>query len=385
VDRAILTAGFLLVKETAKHCFTKPAYPMFKELYQQLRNENGLCISIIIPTERGFQDQRKTEAELREARREAERVLRERGLDNGAVEGYLLKYDRLLQDMNGDTTRDGLGFFIGENVAERIDFPFSVDRQVVVDDSFEVRDLVDGMGRIDDYYVLTLSQRASKIFHGQGDRLTNITPQADGAEEVLDDPAQSWNFEAQNSDQELFHAYLQHIDKLLGEHLNERKLPVILGGPESTVKYFQNHSRNQDWLKGSVFGAFDQLSIPQMQEALAPVLESIRADKARERKDAMQEAIGYERYAAGLQAVWPAAQEGRVMQLLVERGYSCPAYTDELNYELHLEAPRGKESKRMEDAVDDLIELVLSRNGEVFFLDAGELNDHQQVAAILRY
>jgi hypothetical protein len=38
-----------------------------------------------------------------------------------------------------------------------------------------------------------------------------------------------------------------------------------------------------------------------------------------------------------------------------------------------------------EDAVDDLIEMVINKGGNVIFTEDGKLEDHQQLAAITRY
>jgi hypothetical protein len=39
----------------------------------------------------------------------------------------------------------------------------------------------------------------------------------------------------------------------------------------------------------------------------------------------------------------------------------------------------------MQDAVDEIIEAILLKNGKVVFMDNGTLEEYQQVALILRY
>ena len=53
-------------------------------------------------------------------------------------------------------------------------------------------------------------------------------------------------------------------------------------------------------------------------------------------------------------------------------------------YCLYLRPPQ-KPHKVLADAVDDVIEMVLEKNGQIFFVDNGMLKDYQRVALITRY
>jgi inosine-uridine nucleoside N-ribohydrolase len=39
----------------------------------------------------------------------------------------------------------------------------------------------------------------------------------------------------------------------------------------------------------------------------------------------------------------------------------------------------------MDDAVDEIIEMVMSKQGQVVFVDNGSLDAHQRIALVLRY
>jgi hypothetical protein len=51
---------------------------------------------------------------------------------------------------------------------------------------------------------------------------------------------------------------------------------------------------------------------------------------------------------------------------------------------IDVEAPNPKPA-HLDDAVDELIELVIDKGGEVVFVNEGALDDYDQVALILRY
>jgi hypothetical protein len=88
-------------------------------------------------------------------------------------------------------------------------------------------------------------------------------------------------------------------------------------------------------------------------------------------------------YAGGIHEVWALANDGRIDTLVVESGFTFPARIDE-NNQLHpADDPRAPDVN--DDIVDDTMEIVLQRGGAVVIVDDQALDDHERVAAILRY
>jgi hypothetical protein len=69
--------------------------------------------------------------------------------------------------------------------------------------------------------------------------------------------------------------------------------------------------------------------------------------------------------------------------LLVESGFEYPADLSPERDRLLPYSGRGPAALR--DAVDEIIERVISDGGDVFFYDPGVLDLHQQIAGVLRY
>jgi hypothetical protein len=113
----------------------------------------------------------------------------------------------------------------------------------------------------------------------------------------------------------------------------------------------------------------------------------IKAELARRKEKALEEleaAVGAQRYASGMGEVWRLAQEGRGDILLVEEDFHYPGRVDSSG--LHLTAEEDpREPGVFDDAVDELIQAVLAKNGRIVFVDNGTLQAHQRVALILRY
>jgi hypothetical protein len=98
----------------------------------------------------------------------------------------------------------------------------------------------------------------------------------------------------------------------------------------------------------------------------------------------LEEAVGVHRYAAGMGECWHLAQEGRAKMLLVEEDFHYPARLDASGQHL-IPVAEAELPGVLDDAVDDLIEAVLTKGGRVVFEEPGRLAHYQQVAMITRY
>ena len=77
------------------------------------------------------------------------------------------------------------------------------------------------------------------------------------------------------------------------------------------------------------------------------------------------------------------ANDGRGKVLLVEKNYHVPAVVTENGGLEVVKEPGGTDV--MDDAVDEIIETVLLKGGEVELMDDDELSNHRKIALILRY
>ncbi|MFZ4635327.1 MAG: hypothetical protein ACOYNO_14070 [Saprospiraceae bacterium] len=354
---------------------------MYQTILRQLldQTDDTWCVSIILPTAKGFQDHKMTDATLKGAFREAEKALSDKGAEKHTIQQLMEKLDGLAEGVDFASSEEGLGFFVNDQLAEKVDFSFPVDHKVVVDTSFEVRDLVYGAGTLEEYFVLMLNRHESKLYYALGKKMWDVGKHHADLKDLYVDA--EWIFDKGNGDNDAFHTYLRQMDKNLGQYLNHRKLPVVVGGPEEAVQYFFNQSRHAEQLKGRIHGSFDAEPDAKLHEALEPILKSIRNAHAEGMKARLAEAEGHHKASQGVGNVWPLAMEGRVESLLVERGHRQTAYVH--NNELHIDAPTDGAYVLVEDAVDDLIEMVLKTHGQVFFLPMGTFEP--KVAALLRY
>jgi hypothetical protein len=341
--------------------------------------------------------------------------------DEQALETIKSKLSSIAKNMKFEEAGKSLGIFVSPEHEEVMSLPFQVDRNVFIGDNFQIRDLVKARNRLDEYVVLVLSEKKVLTLRGAATRLSVIdipdmpsdksdtgfiagnaldtdeivtdqvdtsierdTPSLDAAGDQRAHPDQSYIWGVRND--EKTRPFMVRVDNALGKYLTEEGLRVVLIGVERTLGHYKKFSKYADKVLGEVHGNYDFAPAPALAELAWPVVQQ----KLQEEKDDLLkelEDIGRNFYVGGLVAVWHAAYEGRIRTLLVEENYQTRAVAEDDGYNLILDAPDNYNGsgKVMEDAVDDLIELVISRAGQVVFVNDGELEKHQQVAAICRY
>lgn len=94
--------------------------------------------------------------------------------------------------------------------------------------------------------------------------------------------------------------------------------------------------------------------------------------------------MGTSKHATGIQAVWNAAQEGRVHELLVEQDFTVFGRVDKEDpFNIMI---TEQKSEGAHDLVNELIEIVMKKgDGTVTFCPPNSLKNYDHVAAVLRY
>jgi hypothetical protein len=148
--------------------------------------------------------------------------------------------------------------------------------------------------------------------------------------------------------------------------------------------FFSEVSRHADLIIATLEGSYDRAPAHELAERIWPLAQDGFAARRQRLLEDLEEAVGAHRYAAGMGECWHLAQEGRAETLLVEEDFHYPARLDASGQHL---IPAGDATAPgvLDDAVDDLIEVVLHKGGRVVFEDPGRLERYQQVAMITRY
>ena len=368
--------------------------PDFRALYSEC---GKICVSIIVPTHKLSPERQSDKLVLSKAVDEAKKQLNNHfGVyhTDPVVDGL----DELFNMVDFDHNEEGIGLFVSESRKLMVKFPFPVKERIIVSNRFEIRDLLVAERYNTPFLVLSLNEQEARLYQG---KMAIIREIKDGffPAKYIDDyeynPPGKVNFfsgssvvqqyEKDKSAQVAIHIkkFLQGVDEKLTPYL--AVIPdMILMAPKKELAWYSSITRHGDHLISTVHGNFQHTSLHEVEAACWTEMKQYLDLENKHEFDEFREKIGQKHAVFGLDEVWKSAREGRALRLLVEKDFMMTAFTDEQGYELQV-TPGAQSEKELPDAVDDLIRLVLDKNGGVCFTENDQLKDYDRIALITRY
>lgn len=289
-------------------------------------------------------------------------------------EEVLRALDETVARVLSEPTGKAIGVFVNSAMQEVVRLPIPVTDRVVIDPTFATRDLLRGLHRTPRHVVLLLAEREARLLDGVGDQLTpparSSFPMVAPEEPGTTKPAAVTSF-------------FRQVDQALGTHLRLHPAPLVLVGAERTLAQFQQLSRNTGRLAGKVTGSLTSAPLTELVPRIRPVLERYLFSRQREALELIEHRRSRHRVVDGVAAAWLAARAERPEMLAVEEGFVFPARISD-DGDFLAAAQDTDHPDVIDDAVDELIELVLQRGGWVAFVDDGALAEHDRVALTLR-
>ncbi len=179
--------------------------------------------------------------------------------------------------------------------------------------------------------------------------------------------------------------YLHDVDHELSEILKLNNVPVIICGVKKEIANFKTITKNNNSIIGSVEGNFDYASPTEILDKIEPVFKKNLKTKEDKILKSLDEAISKKTYSIGIKEVWKTAMEKNGRILIVEKDYRCPAKLGLDEYSLIPLKTIEDKIEVINDAVDDIIEIVLKNGGMVDFVENGALSDFQRIALVTYY
>jgi hypothetical protein len=341
------------------------------------------ALSILLPTHRTSPDNKQDPIQVKNLVKEASDRLSEE-FSARELEPLLKNLDELVNDIDYAYALDGLALFVAHDFAKKFYLPFTVPQRVIIDQTFATRDLVYGLHRAQRYWVILLSQNASRLLAGNGETLEEVNNkdfplqmEGPGATTVLPDSADSSYLDDRHR------RFFQSVDRAFTAYAEDDTLPIVLGGVIRQISFFQEVSQYTAQVAGTLTGNFDKATLSQLVPEVWPIVRGVREQQRVDALASLDAAMGEGKVVSAIEEVWRLAQDGRGKLLLVEKGYHIPAVVDESGGLQVVDEAGGTEV--MDDAVDEIIEAVLAKGGEVMLLDDNALTDHHRIALTLRY
>ncbi|MEQ8789318.1 MAG: hypothetical protein RIC55_23695 [Pirellulaceae bacterium] len=381
------------------------------DLQQLIDVQQSPCVSIYLPMHRTGREIREDALRYKNALKQAETALRDRGVRPGDVQEML----RPAQELAGSTDylqrqSDGLAIFAAAGDFRAYRVPLSFEEMVVVGERFHLKPtlpLLEGDGQ---FYLLALSQNAVRLFQGSKFSISEVTPDTlpTSLRDALniDQYVQSLQFyayrragkpEAGTGDV-MFHGqggaggevekndeirrFLQRVSAGLDDLLATSPRPLVFAGVEYLLPILRDTLKSSALLDEAVGGNPDELRGEKLHDEAWKIVRPMFQEQRRAKLDAYSQKLGTGYASNQLEEVLVATQQGAVDTLLLqERAHAWG----------HRDAERGRvelhDERRSGD--QDLLDLAavetLSNSGTVFTLAAEEMSGDSPIAALFRH
>ena len=271
----------------------------------------------------------------------------------------------LIDEQAGQPSTHALALFVSPDHAAAVRLGRAIDERVTIDDTFTTRDLVADLNRTALYRVITVSERTTRLFIGDRQRLVEQRDETWPLTRTNETTATTW---ARDVSQHLRVEDIAH------------PLPTVIAGVQRSIRKL---APDLTASIGVIPGNHDRTSATELHHAAWPlVTDWLRTDATRAMTQ-LDQARSSNRYAGGIHEIWALAHDGRIATLVVETDYTLPARIDANNQLQPAEDPDHPDVN--DDIIDDTIEIVLQHGGTAIIVSNGTLDQHQHIAAVLRY
>lgn len=345
------------------------------------------AVSIILPFDPKMSLKTEITHSLKVAVDKVERELKENyPSDIGAF--VLDKLKSVIANLNFGTHKKSVAIYVSPVFEKALYFDIPVEEKIIIDDSFEIRDIVSSKKQMREYLVLVISGKESKVYRGNGNSLVKIVSDGPGSvyDYVNDAPQRVANFSDITDRREIIlHKFLHHIDDALNIILNAYHLPVFVVGPEKVIGHFKRLSKHKNAVVEYIHGNYDSATTYELEALLQPYLVKWDELRQKELANVLERAAGSGKLADGIRNVWREAANAKGRLLLVEKDYMYTAQRGASKSVIYMPVKPYNKFSPVKDAVDDVIEKVLESGGDVEFVDKDFLKNYHHIALVQYY
>ena len=340
------------------------------------------CISILLPTAPdlllGETEQARSAALVQQA---IGRLELEMSPEEAAA--HAAPFDALIACIAGQRSGEALGFFVGPEGRAVYRVAMSFDERVVIDPTFATRDLARVLYLNPPYRVLVLGNATARLYIGIGQRLREVRSSElpiDRRVTAAQQDRKGHRLEAERSTKErqMQGAFIRKVAVAVSAHVESAGLPLIVLAPAAVASVVKKEPLLEP--VHVVSGSHERVAVSRLVELARPGLDAYLAHERQRALERLDVAVRQRRSALGVHHVWTSAKRGDIDTLIVDEAFRYPAWTT-LGGQSLVRAFTAEMPDVLDDAVDEIIEMVQRVDGSVIFVPAGTLGtDH--IAAI---
>lgn len=345
------------------------------------------CVSIIMPFEPKMSLRSELEYKLKLAMDRVENELLASYTEERSL-AVIRKLRPLIKNLDFNTHKRSIAIFVSPLVEKVFYLDIPVEEKIIIDESFEIRDLVYSKKEVHKYLVLVLSSKKTKIYLGNSNTFIRIVSNVPDhiAAYKNDIPERVANFSDPSDRKEvMLEKFLRHTDDGLSILLKAYPLPLFVMGTDRVIGHFKKITHNADRVLDYVHGNYEEAREEELHAVLEPKISDWKKIKQQDLLMQLDSAAGAKKLVSGIQNVWKEAMHKRGKLLIVEKNFIYPAHLGGDKDIIYREDYQSENAFYIKDAVDDVIEKILENGGDVEFVDANVLKDYRKIALILYY
>jgi hypothetical protein len=345
------------------------------------------AVSIILPFEPVMSLKTELAHQLKIIQEKVERELIKNYPADKAVP-VIVKLQNLIHHLNYNTRKKALAIFVSPVVEKVFYLDIEVNEKVIIDESFEIRDLIYNKKQIIQYLVFLVSAELSKMYLGNCSKFilikSNLPENLDDCETGLSE--RTGNFSDPEKLKEVrMDKFLHHLDQDLELILKAYPLPVFVLGTDKALGHFRNITRNEQSLVQFIPGNYLHTPESEIREIMAPYTRHWQEMKEKALLLQIQQAMSENKLEYGIRQVWKAASQKRGRLLLVEKNFIYPAHQGAEPESISRADFSLNNPFYIKDAVDDVMEKVLEAGGDIEFVGDDLLKAFGRIALIRYY
>jgi len=376
-----------------------------RELKRLTATRQGPCVTIYMPTHSATRDGQQDALRLKNLVGQAECSLIDQGM-RGPDAKKLLAPVRDLPAEPGfwEKRARGLAVFLSDGIFDRFRVPLELDETVIVNRRFQVKPLLPLLSTNDQFFLLAISQNRVRFFEGRRFSIREVTVEGmpDNMEHALNiDSAErgSQVHSAMRGDlgkqAAVFHGhggerevakddlarYFRMIDAALHRELRDQHAPLVLAGVQYLLPIYREVSSYAHIAADELPGNPDHLNEQELHRRAWPLVEANVGNARQEATAKYRQLAGTGKTANDVRQIVPAAHQGQVETLFVDRSSHEWGLYDPATGEVQLRSPRQPED---DDLLDYAAVQTLLHRGSVYAV-APDQSPSPPIAAVFRY
>jgi hypothetical protein len=382
-----------------------------EDLRRIAEDGGGWRLSLYMPLYRTGREVRQAPILLKDLRARAAAGLEARGCDPELADELLAPANQIIEDADFSLVQgEGLAILSAQGFSSSFLLPFAPPAMIEIGKRFLLDPLLPLLFEDGRFHLLALSLNSVRLFQADRLRLREIPleglPVSIREALALDEPEGYLNNHGsatgpiRDGGAGLFHGhgngrgdlkdrkrdileFFRQIDRGIRQRLGDGEQPLLLAGVEYLLPLYREASAHPRLMDQAIPG--NPESNWDGVELHAKAWKAYREARDLEKENllrTLRERLATPRAAMGLRAVLPAAAQGRVSHLFLRKGWRQWGRFDADEQRAVLEDAPGADN---EDLANLACVHALLGGAKVYSLEAGELPEKAEIAALCRY